>query len=226
MAVLYVVATPIGNLQDITYRAVETLRSVDLILAEDTRHTRKLLNHYEIHKPLMSCRSQNENEVATRVLSELDAGSNAAYVTDAGTPGVSDPGATLVRRVREAGYHVSPVPGPSALTAIMSVSGMGMAATAFAGFLSPKAGRRRKRLAQLLEWGVPFILYESPHRIVKLLADLADMEPERRIVVAREMTKIHEEFVLGTVREVLERVETEVRHQGEFAVLVGGPEIV
>jgi 16S rRNA (cytidine1402-2'-O)-methyltransferase len=226
MAVLYVVATPIGNLDDFTYRAVATLGSVDIILAEDTRHTKKLLNHYSIHKPMLSCRSQNEESVADRVLAALDGGSNAAYVTDAGTPGVSDPGATLVRRVREAGYRVSPIPGPSALTALMSVSGMGMAALAFAGFLSPKQGKRRKRLQELLSWGVPFVLYESPYRIVKLLANLADMEPERRIIVAREMTKIHEEFVFGTVREVAERVESEVRNQGEFTVLVGAPEIV
>jgi 16S rRNA (cytidine1402-2'-O)-methyltransferase len=226
MAVLYVVATPIGNLEDITYRAVATLRTVDIVLAEDTRHTRKLMNHYSIQKPMVSCRSQNEDSVADRVLSSLDGGSNAAYVTDAGTPGVSDPGATLVRRVREAGYHVSPIPGPSALTALMSVSGMGMASVAFAGFLSPKQGKRRKRLQELLSWRIPFVLYESPHRIVKLLANLADMEPERRVVVAREMTKIHEEFVFGTVSEVAERVESEVRNQGEFTVLVGPPEIV
>lgn len=225
MAALYVVATPIGNLEDITYRAIRTLESVDLVLAEDTRHTRKLLTHYSIHKTLVSCRSQNESQVAERVIAALERGEDAAYVTDAGTPGVSDPGATLVRRVREAGHLVSPIPGPSALTALMSVSGMGMATVAFGGFLSPKAGKRRKRLSQLLSWGIPFVLYESPHRILKLLADLADMDSERSIVIGREMTKIHEEFVFGTAGEVLERVETEMRAQGEFAVLVGGSEI-
>jgi 16S rRNA (cytidine1402-2'-O)-methyltransferase len=225
MATLYVVATPIGNLGDITYRAVDTLRSVDLIFAEDTRHTRKLLSHYSIHKTVISSRAQNEEQAADRLIAALGEGREAAYVTDAGTPGVSDPGATLVRRTWQAGYRVSPIPGPSALTALMSVSGMGMASAGFAGFLSPKAGRRRNRLKELLDWGVPFVLYESPHRIVKLLADLADMDSERHIVVAREMTKIHEEFVFGTAGEVFERVEQEVRLQGEFAILVGAPRI-
>ncbi|MEE0999782.1 MAG: 16S rRNA (cytidine(1402)-2'-O)-methyltransferase, partial [Treponemataceae bacterium] len=176
MSVLYVVGTPIGNLGDITFRAIETLKNVDAIACEDTRHTLQLLTHFEIRKPLISCRSQNESVVAQKVIKMMDEGQNIAYASDAGTPGISDPGAVLVTLVRKAGHTVVPIPGPSAFASLVSVAGVGGKTLIFEGFLSPKPGRRRNRLRELLSTGDAFVLYESPFRIVKLLTDIADIE--------------------------------------------------
>ncbi len=222
MASLYMVATPIGNLGDITVLALETLRKVDLIACEDTRHTRKLLNHYEISRPLISIRSQNEEEGARRVLKALGEEKNVAYVSDAGTPGVSDPGRKLVEGVRREGFPVLPIPGPSALTALLSVSTFPGRAVTFDGFISPKAGKRSKRIEELLSREESFIFYESPHRVLKILKELAEKEPGRMVFVGREMTKIYEEFVEGTAEELFRLFEARKSLKGEFSLLVSG----
>ena len=219
---LYFVATPIGNLKDISYRAIEVLESVDVIACEDTRHTLQLLNHFEIKKPLVSCRAQNEQAAAQKIVHLLDEGQNVAYASDAGTPGISDPGAVLVDVARGAGHEIVPIPGACAFVSLASVAGSGGKTLLFEGFLSPKPGRRRSRLRELMVTGFAFVLYESPFRIVKLLADIADIQCERRIVVGRELTKLHEEIVEGTAAEVLEDFAGRSKILGEFAVFVSG----
>lgn len=222
MSELYIVATPIGNLADITYRALDVFRSVDIVAAEDTRRTLQLLTHFEIRKPLVSCREQNEEAVAEKLIRSLDEGKKIAFASDAGTPGVSDPGAILVSKARKAGHTVIPIPGASALAAIISVAGGREKTVIFEGFLPQKNGKRRSRVAELLETGNAFILYESPFRIVKLLADIADIEYERRIVVGRELTKIHEEIIEGTALQVHTEFVNRQKVLGEFTVFVAG----
>ena len=214
--------TPIGNLGDITYRALETFKTVDVIACEDTRHTLQLLNHFEIKKPLISCRAQNEQTAAQKIVHLLDEGQNVAYASDAGTPGISDPGAVLVDVARAAGHTIVPIPGACAFVSLASAAGSGGKSLLFEGFLSPKPGRRRSRLRELMATGFAFVLYESPFRIVKLLADIADIQCERRIVVGRELTKLHEEIVEGTAAEVLEDFAGRSKILGEFAVFVSG----
>ena len=225
MGRLFLVATPIGNLGDITLRALETLRAADAIACEDTRHTIKLLSHYEIRKPLLACHANDEERGATRVLGLLGEGKTVAYCSDAGTPGLSDPGAVLARMAREAGHEVSPLPGPSAFTALVSASGFGGRSFLFDGFPSPKQGKRRSRVVELMGRPESFVLYESPHRILKLMAEIAEADPGRRVCVGRELTKIHEEFLAGTAGEVLERLSAAGEPRGEFAVLVAGAEL-
>ena len=222
MATLYIVGTPIGNLGDITYRALETFKTVDVIACEDTRHTLQLLNHFEIKKPLVSCRAQNEQSAAQKIVHLLDEGQNVAYASDAGTPGISDPGAVLVDVARGAGHEIVPIPGACAFVSLASVAGSGGKTLLFEGLLSPKPGRRRSRLRELMVTGFAFVLYESPFRIVKLLADIADIQCDRRIVVGRELTKLHEEIVEGTAAEVLEDFAGRSKILGEFAVFVSG----
>ena len=222
MSTLYVVGTPIGNLGDITFRAVETFKSVDVIAAEDTRHTLQLLNHLEIKKPLFSCRSQNESVAGQKIIKLLDEGQNVAYASDAGTPGVSDPGAVLAGLARAAGHTVVPIPGPSAFASLVSVAGAGGKTLIFEGFLSPKPGRRRSRLRELLSTGDAVVLYESPFRVVKLLTDIADIEADRRVVVGRELTKLHEEIVEGTAAEMRDEFAGRDKVLGEFAVFISG----
>ncbi|MCL1817612.1 MAG: 16S rRNA (cytidine(1402)-2'-O)-methyltransferase [Spirochaetaceae bacterium] len=219
MATLFLVATPIGNLGDITLRALDCLRGVGAIACEDTRHSLKLLGRYDIKKPLISCHAHNEASAATRVLALLGEGKDVAYISDAGTPGVSDPGQRLVRKAKDAGFPVLPLPGPCAFAALASVSGFSGKTLVFEGFLSPKAGRRRSRLRELLAREEAFVLYESVHRIVKLLEDLADLEPERIILVGREMTKEFEEYREGPPGEILAQF-TEKTLKGEFSILV------
>ncbi len=222
MSTLYIVGTPIGNLGDITYRAVETFKNVDVIAAEDTRHTLQLLNHLEIKKPLISCRSQNESTAAQKIIKILDEGQSVAYASDAGTPGISDPGAVLATLVRGAGHTVVPIPGPSAFATLVSVAGAGGKTLIFEGFLSPKPGRRRSRLRELLATGDAVILYESPFRIVKLLTDIADIDKGRRVVVGRELTKLHEEIVEGTAEEMKQNFAERSKILGEFAIFISG----
>lgn len=222
MSELYIVATPIGNLGDITFRALETLKNVDVIAAEDTRHTLELLTHFEIRKPLISCRAQNEEFASEKIIKMLDEGQKVAYASDAGTPGISDPGAILAGLARKAGHTVIPIPGASAFATLASVAGAGGKTLIFEGFLSPKPGRRRSRLKELLATGDAVIVYESPFRIVKLLTDIADIDGERRIVVGRELTKLHEEITDGTAREVLEDYASRQKVLGEFAVFISG----
>jgi 16S rRNA (cytidine1402-2'-O)-methyltransferase len=219
MAFLYVVATPIGNLKDISSRGLDCLKQVDTIACEDTRRSLKLLNHYGVKKPLVSCHAHNEEKSSGRILALLREGKDVAYISDAGTPGVSDPGERLVRQAKNAGFPVIPLPGPSAFAALMSVSGFPGKTFTFEGFLSPKAGRRRSRLRELLDRNETFILYESVHRVIKLLRDIADLEPERIIFVGREMTKEFEEYIEGSAEEILLNFEQKTL-KGEFTVLV------
>lgn len=220
MSELYIVGTPIGNLGDITFRALETFKSVDVIAAEDTRHTLQLLTHFEIQKPLISCRSQNEGFASEKIIKLLDEGQTVAYASDAGTPGISDPGAILAENARKAGHKVIPIPGASAFATLASVAGAGGKTLIFEGFLSPKPGRRKSRLKELMESGAAVIVYESPFRIVKLLTDIADIDSNRRIVVGRELTKLHEEITDGTAKAVLEDYSARTKILGEFAVFI------
>lgn len=222
MSTLYIVGTPIGNLGDITYRAVETLKNVDVVAAEDTRHTLQLLTHLEIRKPLISCRAQNEKIVAQKIIQLMDEGKNIAFASDAGTPGISDPGAILAGLVRKAGHSVVPIPGPSAFATLASVAGAGGKTLIFEGFLSPKPGKRRSRLKELLSTEDAIVLYESPFRIVKLLTDIADIDNNRRVVVGRELTKLHEEIVEGTAAELRDDFTSRASIKGEFAVFISG----
>lgn len=222
VAILYVVATPIGNLGDITFRALETLKSVDVIACEDTRHTLQLLTHFGIRKPLVSCRAQNESFAADRVLDALKRGQDVAYASDAGTPAISDPGSVLVRIVRDAGYTVVPIPGASAFATLVSVAGLQDKSVVFEGFLSPKPGRRRSRLRELMDSGYASVVYESPFRIVKLLADVAEIDGEREIVVGRELTKLHEEIASGTAKDLHGDFAGRDKVLGEFSVYISG----
>lgn len=218
MSKLFVVATPIGNLDDITFRAVNTLKESDVIACEDTRHTQILLTHLGITgKRLIACHSHNEQVSSQGIVGLLQQGLNVAYCSDAGTPGVSDPGSRLVRVVREAGFDVVPVPGASACVTLISASGLAGKTFTFEGFLSPKSGRRKKRLEQLLERDEAFIVYESPYRIVKTLEEIKTLAPERKIVLGRELTKTFEQFLTGTADEVIAQLTTV---KGEFAFVV------
>lgn len=216
---LYVVGTPIGNLADMTFRAVETLRAVDLILAEDTRRTRKLLARYEIHTPLESCHRFNEAARAERALGALRAGKTVALVTDSGMPGVSDPGARVVAACRRAGFPVMVVPGPTAGATAVALSGLGGDGYHLEGFLPRKEGARRRRLAALGAEQVPVVLFESPHRLVRLLGEIEEILGPRRVCVARELTKQFEECVEGTATEV-RAVFLKRPVRGEVAVVV------
>ena len=225
MGTLYLVATPIGNLGDITLRALEALRGADAIACEDTRHTLKLLNHFQIRKPLLSCHANDESRGADRILGLLAQGKTVAYCSDAGTPGLSDPGAVLACRARENGHSVSPLPGPSAFAALICAAGMGGRSFLFDGFPSPKAGKRRARVVELMRREECFVLYESPHRIIVLMEEIAIADPARRVCLGREITKIHEEFLVGSASEVLEALKTNTEVRGEFSVLVAGTEL-
>lgn len=217
---LYVVATPLGNLQDITFRAIETLKTVDYIACEDTRQTKKLLNHFDIHTKVFSFYSYNEDKQLNNVLNMLAEGKNIALVSDGGTPLISDPGHILVNKARETGFLVVPIPGASALCALLSVTGVPQGGVRFLGFLSPKPGKRRKRLKESLEEDVGLVIYESPHRVVKLLEDLAGLAPEAYVLVGREMTKLHEEYLSGTASEVLTNLKEREKILGEFSLFV------
>lgn len=216
------VATPIGNLKDISFRALETFQEADFIACEDTRHTLGLLTHYEISKPLISCRAVNEAAASEKIVKLLDEGKKIAYASDAGTPAISDPGSILVRMAREAGHTIVPIPGASAFGAIMSIAGTYDKTVVFEGFLSPKAGKRKRRLQELFDFGAGFVLYESPYRIVKLLADIAEIDSSRELIVGRELTKLHEEIIKGPASEVLQNFEKRSSIKGEFSVFVTG----
>ncbi|MDR1249354.1 MAG: 16S rRNA (cytidine(1402)-2'-O)-methyltransferase [Treponema sp.] len=222
MATLYIIGTPIGNLGDISFRAAEILKTVDLVACEDTRRTLKLLNHLGLRVPLFSCRAQNEGPAAEKLIAALNQDKTLAYASDAGTPGLSDPGAILARLVTEAGHDVIPIPGPSAFASLISVAGGLDKTVVFEGFLSPRTGRRRSRLKELLDLEAAFVLYESPHRILKLFEDLADLGNERYVCVGREMTKAHEEYLRGSVTEILLVLQKKSSQIGEFSVFVSG----
>lgn len=219
--VLYVVATPIGNLEDITYRAVRILREAGLIACEDTRHTRKLLDHYSIEGKLVSYHEHNEAERAQELVERLLEGVSVAQVSDAGMPGISDPGYRIIKLAIENGIPVVPVPGPSALIAALAASGLPTDAFEFRGFLPAKSGQRRTELESIRPREHTMIFYEAPHRIHEAINDIvAVLGPERPIVVARELTKVHEEFLRGTAGEL----ESQIRERelkGEITILVG-----
>lgn len=224
LSVFYIVSTPIGNLADMTYRAVEVLRSVDRILAEDTRRTGVLCRHYGIDTPLVSAHEHNEAARAEQVVGWLDAGQALALVSDAGTPLVSDPGVRIVRAVVEAGHDVVPVPGASAALAALVAAGVEPEPFTFFGFL-PRSGREREeRLAELAALPHTGVVYESPERLATLLAELAARsDPDRRVVVARELTKLHEEHRRGSLAELADHYR-EAGVKGEVVVVVAGAE--
>lgn len=218
MAKLYVVPTPIGNLSDITYRAVEVLKSVSLVLAEDTRVTKKLLVHYSIDTPIRSYHQHNEHKISESIVDQIEGGADMALVSDAGTPGISDPGFFLIRLCKERGIEVETLPGATAFVPALVNSGFPCDRFYFGGFLPQKKGRQSK-LKRLLELDNTVVLYESTHRIVKLLKEVNELQPERLISVSRELTKKFEENVQGTAVELLEHYEKNST-KGEFVVVL------
>ncbi|MGE5304612.1 MAG: 16S rRNA (cytidine(1402)-2'-O)-methyltransferase [Alphaproteobacteria bacterium] len=219
--VLYIVATPIGNLEDITFRALRILKEVDLIAAEDTRHSRRLLDHYGIKTPLTSYHEHNEQSKAPHLVERLQRGENVALISDAGTPVLSDPGHRLVQEAIRTGIAVSPVPGPSALVAALSASGLSMGAFAFEGFLPAKKKERREKLQSLCAEARTLVFYEAPHRLKKSLADIGMIFGSREMVLAREMSKVHEEFLRGPAGDLMAQLaDREVR--GELTLVIAG----
>ncbi len=216
---LYLVATPIGNLEDITLRALRTLQQCDLIAAEDTRRTGSLLAHFKISKRMVSCFEFNERHRSQEILQRLKAGEKVAVVSDAGSPGISDPGERLVKAAIEAGLRVEAVPGACALVAGLTASGLSTEEFHFVGFLPHKTGQRRRQLEGLRNVPGTWVLYESPYRVEKLLGELKDIYPEHRVVLARELTKRHEEFLRGTPAELAVQWELRPR-KGEFVVMI------
>jgi 16S rRNA (cytidine1402-2'-O)-methyltransferase len=217
-----VVATPIGNLQDITLRALEVLKTVDLVAAEDTRKTAQLLRHFGVDAALVSYHEHNEAARTPQLLRRLQQGASIAVVSNAGTPGVSDPGYRLVTAAAGAGLRVVPVPGVSAATAALSASGLATDAFVFEGFLSKKAGRRLQQIQALASETRTVILYESPQRILALIQELIAAFGDRRAVLAREMTKLHEEFVRGRLSEIRDALRSRSEVKGECTLLVAG----
>jgi len=218
---LYLVATPIGNLEDITLRALRVLREVELVACEDTRQTRKLLEHYGIHKPTLSYHEHNEALRAEELVEKLREGARVALVSDAGTPLVSDPGYRLVTKAIESGIAVEPIPGPSALLAALSASGLPTDSFRFGGFLPARPSARRKLLASLESETATVIFYEAPHRILETLADIEELLGARPVVLARELTKIHQEFLRGTAAELRQALAARRGIKGEITLLIG-----
>jgi 16S rRNA (cytidine1402-2'-O)-methyltransferase len=218
---LYLVSTPIGNLEDITHRAVRVLREVDVIACEDTRHTRKLLNHYGITAPrTISYHEHNERERAAELLKLVNSGSNVAIVSDAGTPGISDPGFRLSRLAIENGVRVVPVPGPSALVTALVASGLPTDEFFFSGFLPARSGPRRGRLKELESIPATLVFYEAPHRIVATLKDAYEILGDREAVVARELTKMHEEIARGRLSELASKFSSGEGARGEMVLII------
>jgi 16S rRNA (cytidine1402-2'-O)-methyltransferase len=220
---LYLVATPIGNLEDITLRALRTLKECDLVAAEDTRRTGQLLRHFEISKPLISYFQFNEAKRSEQIIARLKAGEKIALVTDAGSPGISDPGERVVKAAINAGLRVEPVPGPAALIAALTASGLSTERFYFMGFLPHKSGQRRKALESMKNVGATLVFYESPYRIERLLQELNEILPAREVVLGRELTKKFEEFLRGTAAALLEQLRQR-SIKGEFVVMVTGAE--
>jgi len=222
---LYVVATPLGNLGDITLRALEVLRGVDAIACEDTRHTRRLLDHYGIRAPAFALHQHNEAAAAQKLIDMLAAGKRVALVSDAGTPGISDPGARAVAAVRAAGYPVIPLPGANAAIAVLSAGGLADPHFLFVGFLPSKESARRQQIETLKATAATLVFYEAPHRIVATVADLADLlEPVRTLVIARELTKLFEQIAAVPLAEAPAWLAADPnRQRGEFVLLVSAP---
>ncbi len=226
---LYIVSTPIGNLADITLRALDVLKTVDMVAAEDTRHTRKLLSHYGISARLISCHEHNERERAPQLVEKLAAGNAVALLSNAGTPTVSDPGYRVLQAAIAAGIRIVPIPGPSAAMTALSASGLASDAFFFEGFLPQKGAKRTARLKQLAQLPATIIFYESPHRVTTLLEEIGELMGERRVVLAREMTKRYEEFIRARVSEAAAILKNRPAIKGELTLLVaagqgGAPE--
>lgn len=220
---LYVVATPIGNLEDITLRALRVLREANLIACEDTRHTQKLLNHFEIKTPTQSYHEHNEAARAKELVERIAAGGRIALVSDAGMPGISDPGERVIRAAVDRGLNVVAIPGPSALVSALVASGLPTNSFRFLGFLPARSGERRSRLEAVRQERNTLVFYEAPHRIVEMLADLQIVfGSRRRLVIARELTKVHEEFLRGTVTEISAELAKRGVVKGEITVIVAG----
>ncbi len=217
---LYIVATPIGNLDDITYRAVQVLKSVDLIAAEDTRHTLKLLNHLEISKPLMSYYKETEKVKSKIIIDKLKEGKSVAVVSDAGTPGISDPGFEVIKEAINENITIVPIPGACAAINSLICSGLDTRQFLFIGFLSTKTKDKKDKLNEVKNIQSTLIFYEAPHKIKETLGCMLDILGDRKISIGREMTKIHEEFIRGSISEVLEKIEP----KGEMVIIVEGSE--
>jgi len=216
---IYIIATPIGNLKDITYRAVDTLKIVDLVYCEDTRQSRKLLNAYDISVSLRSLHAHSNDKRVEEACKEVEAGRSIAYITDAGTPGISDPGNRLVREARRRGITIIPLPGPSALATAASMTGFDGKTIIFGGFLSKKPGRRINELEKLKANSGTIIIYESPHRIMKLLNAVGTVFPDQEVVIGREITKIHEEFLSFKGSSLLDE-NLKITEKGEFVIAI------
>jgi 16S rRNA (cytidine1402-2'-O)-methyltransferase len=221
--VLYVVATPIGNLDDITLRALRVLKEADVIAAEDTRHTQTLLRHYDIRTPLTSYHEHNERTKAPALVERLLGGESVALVSDAGTPAISDPGYRLVLAAVEAGVRVTPVPGPAALAAALSACALPTDRFVFEGFLPEKKRERRERLQALRDEKRTLVFYEAPHRLKHALDDIAEILGDRHVAVARELSKIHEEFLRGRVRDIIAEI-SDHETRGEIVIVLHGSE--
>jgi len=216
---LYLVGTPIGNMEDITLRALRVLGEADLVAAEDTRRARKLLSRYDIHTTVTSYHGHNEREKAESIANDVEAGKNVAVVSDAGMPGVADPGFRVVEECTRRGLQVEVVPGPSSLTASLALSGLPLDGFRYDGFIPRKKGERRTRLMGLLRTGEALVFFEAPHRLLDTLSDLAELAPKRTVVVTRELTKVHEEVLRGTAAQVLATMG-EGKPRGEFVIIV------
>jgi 16S rRNA (cytidine1402-2'-O)-methyltransferase len=220
---LYLVATPIGNLADITLRALDILKKVQFVLSEDTRRARKLFSKYDIHTPCLSFHDFNKEQRAPAVLKKIEAGFDYALISDAGTPGVSDPGFYLVREALKLNIEIIPIPGPSAFLTALIASGLATDRFTFEGFLPRKQGKRKERLDILSRYRETIIFYESPHRIKRLLREILELIGDRDICLARELTKIHQEFLRCKASELLDRIEQEtVELKGELVLLLAG----
>jgi 16S rRNA (cytidine1402-2'-O)-methyltransferase len=220
---LYLVATPIGNLEDITYRAVRTLGDCDVIACEDTRHSRRLLDHCGIGRPLVSYHEHNERDRAAELLARLRRGEKVALISDAGTPLISDPGYRLVHEAAAEGIPVVPVPGASAILTALTASGLPTDSFFFGGFLPPKSSQRQKRLEQLRLLDAVLVFYDAPHRILEALADVGAILGPRSCVLSRELTKMHEEFLRGTPKELLAVLGARESVKGEITLVIGKP---
>ena len=214
---LYLVATPIGNLEDITLRAIRILKEADIIVAEDTRQTLKLLNHFEIQKHLISYHRHSDEQKQNEIIEEINSGKNIALVSDAGTPVISDPGEDIVKKALEENIEVIPIPGPCALITALIASGIDAKEFSFFGFLPMNKKLRNKKLEEIKKAKNTIILYEAPHKLISTLKDLSSVTEERKLVLARELTKIHEEFISGTAGELLEKI---LEPKGEYVIII------
>lgn len=218
---LYIVSTPIGNMEDITFRAVRILKEVDLIAAEDTRKTKRLLSRFKISRPLTSYYSYNEREKAHKLTGKLEQGMNIALVSEAGSPGISDPSYQIIQLALETGIAVIPVPGTNAAITAAAVSGLRINRFTFEGFLPKKKGKRKKRLQRFLNDDITFIIYESPFRVKNTLEDIYNILGNRKIALARELTKLHEEIIRGSILDIIKEIENR-KKLGEVTVVVEG----